>query len=97
MTSAFHFHVAHSYIHCNRKQYQYCYYCTEALKRSGLARHCKDQHEKPARALKEGDIPTHPKYINWREWIRDPARVNPKKVPDICKRRPDLSYTAPLR
>ena len=40
---------------------------------SNLSKHCKAKHNKKSKALKEGEKPIKPLFMNWKKYIKDPS------------------------
>ena len=69
---------------CFSRQMQFCYYCVELITRTCVPRHCRDVHKQPTRTLKVGEEPPEPRFLNWSEWVEDPASVFPQVIPSAC-------------
>ena len=67
------------------------------MKRVAVVRHGKAKHGQAGKALKEGEAPSCPKYMNWKEWVEDPANTTPFKLPEEFKKpfNPNCNFVKP--
>ena len=76
-----------------RDHLHFCFFCAELMDKGNISRHCRANHNKSSRALKFNEVPPDPMYINWREWVEDPARTIPFKCPLLMKPPAELDLS----
>ena len=47
----------------------FCYHCCRALRTNKLKKHCKKVHDTASRALRWGENPVEPIWLNWKDVI----------------------------
>ena len=63
----------------------FCNECGGLFAGSNLSKHYMKIHKKKCAALKDGETPKKPIYINCMEFIANPKDVTPNKIPDLIR------------